>query len=585
MALWLVLGSLSAEAQSEKPEKLRVEVDGLGGVIESYLPAGDLRKNVLSILSIHGSRKEKDLTERRIRQLHEAAPEEIRTALQPFGFYKPVIVPTLVRAGDGDWVARYEIDPGPPLRYGSVELDVTGEGAEHFRPLVEGFVVRPGSIVNHATYELAKKALEDDAGENGYVRAAFTVRRIEVDLEAYSARAILRFETGPPYVFGPVRFHQDFLDQTVIQGYVTWKEGDRLKLSELLKMQDALSDAPYFSRVEVEMKVAEATDGRVPIDVTLTASKRRKYSFGAGYGTDTGFRGNVGVELRRLNRKGHHATFEAKGSDLEKSLSARYLVPGRYPRTDALAFTVAYADLRPTTSKSRTFLAGPTYSWSLGRWHYTTSLLFQRDTFTVGLDSGTTNLFTPEVSVSRVVADDRLETTNGHRLRLDVRGALNGVLSTASFGQVRVEGKLIRSLGKGWRALGRAELGVIATSEFRELPPRIRYFAGGDLSVRGFSYFALGSLDEAGNVIGGRFLRVASVELDKKILDRWGGFRAAVFADAGNATIDFRGRVETGVGAGLRWRSPIGLVRGDVAFAVSQPGSPIKLHLNIGPDL
>ncbi len=573
---------------AEPKEELRVEIEGLGGVIESYLPTGDLKKNVLSILSIEGAGNAGNLTESRIRELHAAAPEEIRTALQPYGFYKPVITPALARAPDGTFVARYAIDPGPPLRYESVTFTIDGEGADLFKPLVDDSVLRPGAIVNHADYELAKKVVQDEAGERGYVRAAFTVHRVEVDLEAYVARAVLHLETGRAYRFGKVRFQQDFLDEAVIRGYVTWTEGDPLKLSELLKMQEALANSPYFSRVEVEMRVEEAVgtgSHRVPVDVTLLPSKRQKYLFGAGYGTDTGFRGNVGVELRRLNRKGHHASAEARVSDLEKSISARFLIPGRYPRTDFLALMVAYADLTPTTSKSRTFLSGPTYSWSAGRWLPTISLLFQRDTFTVGLDSGTTNLLTPEFTLTRVVADDRIETTNGHRLRFETRGSVNGVLSSASFFQVKAAGKLIRTLGAGFRVLGRAELGVTATSEFRELPPRMRHFTGGALSVRGFAYESLGGRDEAGNVIGGRFLRVASVEVDKKVLDRWGGFRAAVFADTGNASIDFGGNLETGVGVGLRWRSPIGLVRGDVAWAVSQPGSPIKLHLNIGPDL
>lgn len=562
-----------------------MEVAGLGGIIRSYLPAGDLKRNVLSILSLERKRKEGGLTESRIRQLHVEAPEEIRTALQPFGYYRPVIVPTLEREKDGSWLARYEIDAGPELRYGSVTLEVSGEGAELFRSLVGSFPVVKGAIANHAVYEAAKKAFEDLAGENGYVKAAFTVHRLEVDLEAYTATAVLHFETGRQFLFGEVRFHEDFLDLPVIQGYVTWQEGDRLRLSELLKMQDSLSNAPYFSRVEVEMRVEEAVDGRVPIDVTLTASKPRRYSFGVGYGTDTGFRGNFGVELRRLNRKGHHAAVEGKLSLLENSLSAHYLIPGPYPRTDVLALTAAYADLQPATSKSRMFLVGPSYARARGRWHQTLSLLYQRDTFTVGVDSGTSSLLTPELSFSRVVADDRLETRNGHRLQLDARGAVENVLSSATFFQVRLAGKVIRSLGARWRVLGRAEIGVLATSAFRQLPPRVRYFAGGDLSVRGFSYNTLGSLDEAGNVVGGRFLRVASVETDYKILDRWGGFRIAGFVDVGNATLDFGAIVKTSVGTGLRWRSPIGVVRGDVAFAVSEPGPPLKLHLNIGPDL
>jgi len=586
LATILSIGASSAVALPA--EKLEVEVSGLGGLIRSYLPSGDIRRNVLSILSIEAARKEKGLTERRIRQLHQAAAEEIRTALAPFGYYAPVIQETLEKTPGGAWLARYEIDPGRELRFESVDLKVTGPGSElpFFRRAVADFPLKAGDIVNHLAYETAKKDLEDVAGENGFIRAAWTVHTIEVDLQTYTARAKLHLDVKQRYLFGKTTFHQDFLDLGVIQGYVTWREGDPLKLSDLLRMQDAMSDVPYFSRVEVETRPEKAVeDLRVPIDVTLTPSKRTRYTFGAGYGTDTSFRGSVGIQFRRLNRRGHHAEGEAKLSFLEQSITARYQIPGAYPRTDVLSLTFGYADLSSATAKSRTFVLGPSRARQAGRWRETVSLIYQRETYTVGLDKGISNLLIPGVNWSRVTADDRLETTNGYRLQLDVRGAVNNVLSNATFGQARVEGKLIRSLGARFRVIGRADLGVLATSDFRTLPPRIRYFTGGDLTVRGFSYNGLGTLDEEGNVIGGRFLRVASAEVDYKLLDRWGGFRVAAFTDVGNATLQFSGPLKQSVGTGLRWRSPIGVIRGDVAFAISEPGAPLKLHLNIGPDL
>jgi translocation and assembly module TamA len=100
--------------------------------------------------------------------------------------------------------------------------------------------------------------------------------------------------------------------------------------------------------------------------------------------------------------------------------------------------------------------------------------------------------------------------------------------------------------------------------------------------VRGYGYQALGPLDEAGNVIGGPTLVVGSVEVDFRVLPRWA---IAGFTDVGNALEDLSLDLEQGVGLGIRWISPIGLVRLDGALAVSQPGTPFRLHLSIGPDL
>lgn len=120
------------------------------------------------------------------------------------------------------------------------------------------------------------------------------------------------------------------------------------------------------------------------------------------------------------------------------------------------------------------------------------------------------------------------------------------------------------------------------TDQFRQLPPRFRFFAGGDESVRGFGYQELGEEDEAGNVIGGQALLVGSLEYELRVLEKWSG---AVFYDTGNAFRAFGDPLEYGAGLGVRWRSPIGPIRADVAWALSEDGTPFRFHLNIGPDL
>ena len=92
----------------------------------------------------------------------------------------------------------------------------------------------------------------------------------------------------------------------------------------------------------------------------------------------------------------------------------------------------------------------------------------------------------------------------------------------------------------------------------------------------------MGPRDEAGNPLGGQILATGSLEVEQMVLERWG---AAAFADFGSAETDLPLRPEAGLGAGIRWRSPVGLVRLDGAFAVTLDGTPFRVHLRIGPDL
>ncbi len=590
LALLLALTSqLLHSGPLQAADKVRIEIEGLGGAGIAGIGVGDLRRNVLATLSLEEARGDKDLAEDRIRRLHSRAPEEIAAALQPFGYYRPQIQSRLERDGD-TWVALYTVEPGPALKVTRRDVQILGPGADDpgFQGLLTGFPLAESETLYHPDYESGKVAFEEYAAANGYLDAKFQENQIRIDLASYTSDVIVLYETGPRYLFGPARFHQDFLDPDLLRGYVTWKEGDPIDVNRLLRLQDALADSPYFQRVEVVTRQEEAEGLRVPIDVNLIGSARQKWSVGAGYGTETGPRGTVALDLRRINREGHRGQSEARISEIEKSFSASYQIPGSYPRTDVLTFQVGYADLRPETSRSESLLAGVGLTRARGSWREAFGLNFQREDFEVGLDKGVSELLIPQASWSRVKADNRISATSGQRLQLDIRGADESLLSKASLIQAKAEGKLIHSFADRFRFISSAQVGWTETDQFRELPPTLRFFAGGDQSVRGYAYQQLGPLDEAGNVIGGESLLTASVEIEYRLLDKWrflDKWGVAAFYDAGNAMTSFSGDLEQGAGVGLRWVSPIGPIRADAAWALTEPGRPVRFHLTIGPDL
>ena len=133
------------------------------------------------------------------------------------------------------------------------------------------------------------------------------------------------------------------------------------------------------------------------------------------------------------------------------------------------------------------------------------------------------------------------------------------------------------------RLLLRANAGATASRDFSLLPPSVRFFAGGDESVRGYDYESLGPKDAEGNVIGGTNLLVASVEFERHLK---GNFYGAVFVDAGNAFDNTDFDPETGIGFGVKWRSPIGLVRLYLGYPVTADDDrKVRFHLRLGADL
>jgi len=124
----------------------------------------------------------------------------------------------------------------------------------------------------------------------------------------------------------------------------------------------------------------------------------------------------------------------------------------------------------------------------------------------------------------------------------------------------------------------------MTVDDFDALPPELRFYAGGDRSLRGFDYHEIGEVNGNGNVIGGKYLAIASGEYEYYFNKDWG---AGVFVDAGDA-FSTRFSLNVGAGVGLRWHSPLGPVRVDVAFPVQSElpdTSSWRLHVLLGPDI
>jgi translocation and assembly module TamA len=148
--------------------------------------------------------------------------------------------------------------------------------------------------------------------------------------------------------------------------------------------------------------------------------------------------------------------------------------------------------------------------------------------------------------------------------------------------QLSAGARIVYRIGAGGRVNARVGLGATLVDETESLPVSLRFFAGGDNSVRGYGYKALGPLDDDGNVRGGRYLLTGSVEYEHPIFgDDWWG---AAFVDAGNA-FDEEPDLEVGYGVGVRWFSPIGRVRLDLAFPVDTSDDDWRIHFGLGAAL
>lgn len=551
-----------------------VQIEGLDGEQEA---------NVRVFLSLEQEKTRKGLTEGRLRLLHREAPAEIRRALQPFGHFKPKIESRLKQHESGFQVL-YQIQPGPRIKLAKVEFNVTGPGRDD--PLFAmGLDLHENDFLDQTRYKMLKQQLLSDAIEAGYLDASYSIHEVRVDLDRYQAEIRLELESGPHYRFGEVRFVQDILNPEFLARYLRFRPGDPFSHEQLLTLQSNLIDSEYFSHVEVRTLRNEAVDDRVPTEVVLTPNKPNRYRIGLGFTTDTGPRVTLDWKRRLLGHDGHRMLSELRLSAPHSSLKTEYTVPLERPSKDSLSFSAQGDRFDTDTRRGERLLLNSARSVGLeNHWRRTIGIDYSYEDFEVGAQDDNALLLVPYVSWSQLRSDGLYYIQRGHRINLRFEGAAEQLLSSTSYLQAHTNNKLIQGLGDGnWRILTRMELGATLAQSLMELPASKRFFAGGDNSVRGFGWEEIGPQDSTGAVIGGRFLAVGSIELERLLAEKWS---AAVFADAGNAfDPDYTADIEYSIGFGVRWHSPVGPIRVDLASALSRDEPSVRLHIVIGPEL
>ncbi len=586
-ALFCLLGLCAVPARADEQQaaqvSVAVEIDGLDDEAE--------QSNVESWLGYSAAVENKALSEERARSLHAGAAKAIALALEPFGYYQPAVVAQFEGQAPR-FTARYRISLGEPVRWQPADVAVKGEGrdADFLPRLLEEQGLPEGGRALHADYEAFKARLVSAAREDGYRDATLSGSVLAIDPKAHSAQAQLSLDTGPRYFFGATTLTGGFdIRENLLRRYLRYQQGEPYSPKKLLDSQFALSDIDYFDAVQFETAPEPQALGQLPITATLTPRKNRRDSLGLGYGTDTGLRGSIGSEVRRLNRQGDKLSAELRVSEKSNAISTEIRHPQGSNPGEYLSLTgsIRQEQFSPGVSADD-YKIGTSLNRTLGSWKRRYYLEFTRSITSIGYSAaatkagqrlaGETSTLVPGVSFSTAQIDDAINATRGYSLFLDAHGAEQDVLSSVTFLQGRALLRGVLPLPQRFRLSSRAEIGGTAVRGFNALPLEQRFFAGGDDSVRGYNYRDLGVRDIDGNNVGGKFLSVVSVELERAI---YGPYGAALFWDAGGVGDTPAPKLHHGAGIGLRYRAPFGSVRIDLAHPFDRDAPALRLHIGV----
>jgi translocation and assembly module TamA len=561
----------------EAGEPLTVTVEGI---------EGDVLKNVLAALALpEGFVEEGRVDSLLLKRFGQQVEPKVRAAMEPYGYYHAVIKSSMEEKTPGEFFLQVSVTAGEPVRLTEVSVVVQGPGKAEalLQNIVSSFPLGKGDVLLQDDYEGAKEKLLSRAQGLGYLDASFSVHEILILKDALSARIRLELETGERYYFGSTRIEgaPNYPDE-FLRRYLTFKRGELFSYEQIGETQLNFINSERFREVNVLPQKVEASASMIPVLVSLKEGPSRSLRQGIGYGTDTGARFSLRYrDLNVLNR-GHEFSSNLYISELLQGLTTNYMIPDA---VDINSFNAVQLNLqREDVSTYRTEFAVLEFdkTRSLTKNLLATGYLkFQQENYTIGLQSSNARLIMPGVRFVGNFYDSAASPQKGFHCALEVRGTEKFLGSSMGLLQVISEGGFILPLPLQTFLHARGKVGTsLLNDSLSDLPPSLRFFAGGDQSVRGYAYQSLGPTDQSGQVVGGKNLLLGSLEFEKRIREEWG---VSVFYDTGNAFDSFRDfRMAQGAGIGLHYYTPVGALNFSVARPLNVDDPGFRIHFTVG---
>lgn len=541
-----------------------------------------LEENIRQHLTL--TQRDCQAPEWRLQAAREDAAGEITQALQALGYYDSTIKSGELQHGEKCWSITFDITPGKPVHIKRIDIDFQQDAAKdnHFRELLRELPVAKGEILNHGNYSETKNALQTLALERGYFDAELSRHQLLVDPENHSAEIQLTMVSGSRYRFGDINIKSDFLQQHLLDRLVTITPGDLYSSEKIYEFQKSLNDSGYFSSAVIRER-HHKQQRIVDLDVTLTPAKKYVAGFGVGVTTDGGPRISSSLEDRYFNSHGHR--FKSKiryEALLGVSLDFLYSIPLEHPTKEWFSFMAQIETVETDTSNRDTGRLGIRMTKIRPRdWLETRYLTLKHEEYYVARENGRATPLIPGISWTRTRKDSSHRILKGNKLHLELRGAVHDFSEGSPFFQAIASAKWINSPWEKGRFISRADLGATIVDDINNLAASDRFFTGGDNSIRGYGYQDLGPENSLGYVTGGKHLAVASLEYEHFLKKGWS---VAAFVDAGNSFNDDAIDVKTGVGLGVRWLSPLGPIKIDLAHPLDDDQNDIRFVFRMGPE-
>ena len=575
----------------------------------------DIAQYLTKNMELQRFRRFPGLQARELSRLLGAADDNARELLGTLGYFSPSLTLEMIETPETPEAPETEaprrivltVEPGPQTQIASVDISVNSpdgeatEGALQRTRVERQWPLMPGQAFSQSGWDDAKGQGLRTLRQRRYPTARIASSRAEVDADQHRAALAVDYDTGPAYRFGPlqVQVSEDAegsarYDSDGARRLARLPTGAVYSEVQMLDAQQRLASSGYYDAVFLMLDTEGTHPEAAPVTAQVREAALQKWVFGAGVSTDSGARLSIDHIHNRLPLLGWRAVSKLQLDRKNKLLSSdwmalpdergwRWFAGAQMQRETTGSYEVNSARLRSGRAQTGTRIdramylqydyasnqgvnAPPSssalsanYSWT-GRYFNSPSNPTRGFGLAVELGLGAT--LTPQ-------RDPFVRTTARW-------------LHFVPLGKVALEGAM-GSTARDSRLALRAEGGAVLARDSAQIPVTQLFLTGGDTTVRGYSYRQIGARTQDKLIYGGRYLAVGSIEWQRPIALRGNttDWESTVFADAG-AVADRVGDLtpQLGIGAGVRWRSPVGPLQADVAYGFKSQG--VRLHLRLG---
>lgn len=507
----------------------------------------------------------------------------IKEALNALGYYQPTI--TFSHSQD-ETELTVTVDRGEPVLIYESDIVLSGEAKDDpdFLALIAKSKLSKGSILNHGNYDSLKSSMRNLGLAKGYFDGSYELSKLEVAPELNRAYIRLHYNSGIRYHFGTTTVTGSQIEDDRVQSLKPFKDGEPYSITKVGEYNQNLSNTDWFSSVFVEPDLSQLGEGReIPMKVSLAPQARNQIETGIGVSTDLGVKGTLKWKKPWVNEQGHSFNSSLSISKPEQTITATYKIPLDDVLNDYYQVKYGMKNLDNRDTKSlESNLALERY-WRLDNgWQRTVFIRYLVENYEQGLQDDLAQFVLPGILFSRTRTRGGSMPMWGDKQTIMVEAGDDTLLSETKVVRFQGQTAWIRSIGNNHRGLTRLQFGGNFADEFEKLSPSLRFFAGGDNSIRGYGYESISPRDESGALTGAKFIATSSFEYQYRLVGNWWGAAFYDIGDAFNDTPEWK----HGTGVGVRWASPVGPVSLDFAWGLdAKKGDEFQLHFSLGPEL